>query len=452
MENQNIGNEATEGPAKKQKVEDPSHDATVTLANNSNDKIRYHVLILGASYGSLLSSKLLLAGHSVTLVCRQATAALLNEKGSIVRIPIKKVGPEPLPNNLPDKVELRSSELQQITGGVLRAMTPETVLTNADTVTNYDLVVLAMQEPQYGADNVRPLMERIANAKLPVMAITNMPILPYLARIPKIQSLLNEDDDSTDKDALSGCFAHPDLWKIFDPSLVTQASPDPQAVRPPDEPPNVLVVNLASNFKCAPFAHDQHTQLLQQLEQDILNARFQWTDPSSPSSQPIPIQVRVQLRISTSLFVPMAKWAMLLTGNYRCIKPYPDPPVAIRDVVCGSPSVDDNDDDQTHAITKASSQAVYEWVIRTCVKYGAQPNDFVPFDKYHAAAQSLIHPSSAARALADNNATQIERIDQLICVLARHMGTETKCCTRIVAIVDEWLRQNRNKATQVKPS
>ena len=35
----------------------------------------YKILILGASYGSLLGTKLLMAGHDVTLVCRAQTAA-----------------------------------------------------------------------------------------------------------------------------------------------------------------------------------------------------------------------------------------------------------------------------------------------------------------------------------------------------------------------------------------
>ena len=34
------------------------------------------ILILGASYGSLLATKLLMAGHNVTLVCRKNTAEL----------------------------------------------------------------------------------------------------------------------------------------------------------------------------------------------------------------------------------------------------------------------------------------------------------------------------------------------------------------------------------------
>ena len=50
---------------------------------------RYSVLILGASYGSLLATKLLMAGHRVTLVCTGATAELINRAGTVVRFPLK---------------------------------------------------------------------------------------------------------------------------------------------------------------------------------------------------------------------------------------------------------------------------------------------------------------------------------------------------------------------------
>ena len=49
----------------------------------------HNILILGASYGSLLGTKLLMAGHNVTLVCREATAKLINEQGTEVRIRLK---------------------------------------------------------------------------------------------------------------------------------------------------------------------------------------------------------------------------------------------------------------------------------------------------------------------------------------------------------------------------
>ncbi len=50
---------------------------------------KYNVLILGASYGSLFGTKLLLAGHTVTLVCTKPTAELINREGTVVRFPIR---------------------------------------------------------------------------------------------------------------------------------------------------------------------------------------------------------------------------------------------------------------------------------------------------------------------------------------------------------------------------
>ena len=37
----------------------------------------YKILVLGASYGSLLGTKLIMAGHDATLVCRARTAELM---------------------------------------------------------------------------------------------------------------------------------------------------------------------------------------------------------------------------------------------------------------------------------------------------------------------------------------------------------------------------------------
>ena len=48
-----------------------------------------NILILGASYGSLLATKLLMAGHNVTLVCRKKTAELINRVGIEVRIKLR---------------------------------------------------------------------------------------------------------------------------------------------------------------------------------------------------------------------------------------------------------------------------------------------------------------------------------------------------------------------------
>src|SRR6185503_16218125 len=196
------------------------------------------ILVLGASYGSLFATKLLMAGHRVTLVCTAATAGLINREGTRVRFPLK-VASKALP-------------------GVLAAATPGEVDPGA-----FDLVVLGMQEAQYGAHGVRELMSRIAHARKLCLAIMNMPPLAYLRRIPGIAS-----------EALEGCYADPAVWQAFDPALVTLASPDPQAFRPAGEPKNVLQVGLPTNFKAARFEDEGHTALLRGLEEDIERARF----------------------------------------------------------------------------------------------------------------------------------------------------------------------------------
>lgn len=130
-----------------------------------------NILILGASYGSLLGTKLLMAGHNVTLVCRAKTAELINREGTEVRIKLRDeaVHRAIFSRDLPGKLD-----------AVTRA--------NVD-LSRYDMVGLAMQEPQYTNHTVRVLMVRIAAAKLPCLSIMNMPPLPYLKRIPSLADM-----------------------------------------------------------------------------------------------------------------------------------------------------------------------------------------------------------------------------------------------------------------------
>jgi hypothetical protein len=348
-----------------------------------------NVLVLGASYGSLFATKLLMAGHRVALVCTRPTADLINREGTIVRMPIK--GREA-------PIELRSKTLP----GELSAATPEEV----DPAT-FDLIVLGMQEAQYGAPGVRELMGRVAKSRKPCLAIMNMPPLPYLKRIPGLAT-----------GELEACYADPGVWKDFDPAQVTLASPDPQAFRPPDQPKNVLQVGLPTNFKAARFDGAEATALLRRLEADIDAARF---DPGDG-----PIEVPVKLKVHDSVFVPLAKWPMLMAGNYRCIRR--DDMISIRDAV--------------HASVE-TSRDVYDWVWKLCAALGAGDDDMVPFEKYAKAAEGLGKPSSAARALF-GGARHIERVDCLVRRIARQQGLESRTLDEIVGLVDERLETNRS--------
>jgi hypothetical protein len=264
-----------------------------------------------------------------------------------------------------------------------------------------------MQEPQYSASGVRELLGRIAASRVPTMAVTNMPLLPYLKRIPGL-----------DTDRLHSCFSEAALWDDFDPELLTLCSPDPQAFRPPEEKPNVLQVRLPTNFKAARFVSQAHTQMLLQLEQDIEAARFSLGDGDL-------IEVPVKLRVHESIFVPLAKWAMLMTGNYRCVQQ--DQMRPIKDAV--------------HSDIEAS-RAVYDWVVNLCIGLGGQAADFVPFEKYAKAATSLASPSSAARALA-GGAQKIERVDKLVALIGAQKGMHLEAIDATVAMVDDWLTRNR---------
>jgi len=344
------------------------------------------ILILGASYGSLLGAKLALAGHEVKLVCLPQEAALINAKGAVVRMPVK--GREGL-------VELNSKDMPgQLSAAGTADVNPK----------NYDLVGLAMQEPQYRSPGVRELLDDVATSRVPCMSIMNMPPLPYLARVPGIDP----------KQCVSS-YTDASVWANFDPRMMTLCSPDPQAFRPPEEEANVLQVRLPTNFKAARFDSDAHTAILRELAEGIERSRFEG------------MELPVKLKVHDSVFVPLAKWAMLLAGNYRCVQR--EGMVPIKQAVHGN---------------LEESRSVYEWVVDLCVSLGASRDDMVPFDKYANAALSLGSPSSAARALAAG-APHIERVDRLVQSVAAQRGRHNPVVDEVVERVDAWLVKNRRK-------
>ena len=88
---------------------------------------------------------------------------------------------------------------------------------------------------------------------------------------------------------------------------------------------------------------------------------------------------------------------------------------------------------------------IYDWVRELCVKLGASPDDLVPFDKYAAAAMTLVRPSSAARALFAG-APNIERVDRLVQTIAAQQGMRNAVLNDTVGMVDARLEMNRKAA------
>ena len=103
----------------------------------------YNILLLGASYGSLLASKLLFGGHTIHLVCLPAEADLINAEGFKVKLPVR---------GRAEPVLLESRKLPgKVTAGPAAGVEPK----------QYDLVGLCMQEPQYRSAGVRELLDAV---------------------------------------------------------------------------------------------------------------------------------------------------------------------------------------------------------------------------------------------------------------------------------------------------
>ncbi|HEY1921723.1 MAG TPA: hypothetical protein VGG44_03075, partial [Tepidisphaeraceae bacterium] len=158
-----------------------------------------NILILGASYGSLLASKLMLAGHNVSLVCLPAEAGLINAEGFRVRMPVK---------GRKEQIEIDSRKLPgRVAAGGPGDFDPK----------HFDLIGLAMQEPQYRSPGVRELLHTVGVRGMPCMSIMNMPPLPYVKRIPGLNYA-----------ALIPAYTDATVWDGFDPKKITLCSPDPQ--------------------------------------------------------------------------------------------------------------------------------------------------------------------------------------------------------------------------------
>ena len=138
----------------------------------------------------------------------------------------------------------------------------------------------------------------------------------------------------------------------------------------------MLQVTLPTNFKVARFDVERGNEIVRQLEKEIDAIRFEAAEGK--------LELPVKLRFYDSVFVPLAKWPMLLAGNYRCI-------------------TDDGMRTAKEAVHTdlEASRSIYDFVIEVCTKIGASRDDLVPFEKYAAAANDLSRPASAARALSN---------------------------------------------------
>ena len=349
------------------------------------------VLVLGAAYGMLPGVKLSLAGHAVTLVGREEEIAAMAASGLSLTLPMRK---EAAP------CVLRVPVAECASAGHVALTTPE-----AAAADQHDFVILAMQEPQFAAPEVAGLMQRLVAAGLPCLSIMNLPPRPYLAALGSVPQA-----------ALEGVYASDAVWRGVPAERLSVACPDAQAVRLDPARAGDLTVTLPSNFKATPFADPAAQALLERLAHDMSRLKVDGQRPP------------VYLLARQSRFVPLAKWPMLLAGNFRCLTAAGLRPIA--DAVWADPD---------------ESRAIYAEVLELVHLLGAPEEDLVPFATYAAAARQLVRPSSVARALA-GGAQNVERIDRLVANLLRANLAPSPRIEAIAGDVDARLAANRARA------
>ena len=341
------------------------------------------ILVLGAGYGLLFAVRAALGGHHITIVCRPGEAEVLNAEGPVIDLPARKTG-------------IRMQISRQNASLDIVAVSPNSVDPGA-----YDLVVLAMQETHFRDPEISNLSLKIAGNEQPVVSIMNMALPPFLKRLPGVWH-----------DDLSEFYHAPDLWAEFSPSAFTHSSPDPQAIRPDPSRKNYVKVTLDSNFKIAPFAQPKHSKMLRSLCRSANLAASLHNSLSRPRVQLLPVR---------SEFTPLAKWPMLMTGNYRCITD--GTPMSIAETIA--------DDSIT-------SRRLYECTRHLCTVLGADVDALVTYEAYVKAASQLSSPSSVALAL-EHGRTRIERMDKVIQFLHLASGLPNPDLDRIVVTIDNRL-------------
>ena len=355
----------------------------------------YNILIMGASYGSLLASKLLFGGHKIHHVCLPAEADLINAEGFRVRLPVK---------GRKEPVELDSRKLPgKVTAGGAAGVDP---------------AELRPDRPgDAGAAVSLARRARIAGRGGQVARALHVDHEHAAAALPQAHPRPRTYD------AAKPAYTDPTVWDSFDPGSHDAVQPRPAGNPPAGGEGQRAEVTLPTNFKVGPLRRRQaHRHPAPAREARSTPIRF---DPGDGSK----IELPVKLSVHDSVFVPLAKWAMLLAGNYRCVTKD-----GMR-TAQGSRA-------QRHRDLARRSTTWWS----TCASSSAPtPSDLVPFEKYANAAQSLARPASAARAL-QNGAPNIERADKLVQLIAKQKGLSHPAIDAQVALVDERLAANRKKA------
>jgi len=329
------------------------------------------IIFFGASYSLIFATKYAQSDIKVDIVCSKS------EKEKINKLKIEY--------SLNDKVSLRTIEIKNLKK--INFITEANELSKS-----YLIAYLGMPAHAYDEYNVKEILKILIEKKIPMISLMNLPPYRYLEKI-------NFFKDKKIKETYNKNFL------INIPSeILTHASTEPQIKRKN----NIVSLKHTGTLRLSKFNSKKNNLALNKAV-----ALFNSNIESS-----IPLKIKVY----DSLFVPLNKLPMLMTGNYRCFdgkKYYSIKKVLNENIIL--------------------SKKIYDLVVNCLVLAGAEKKNFFSFYTYLKSSKTLNQISSIAMNI--RRKKNIERADILVQQILLKLKIKDKNIFRINKIYDKYQKK-----------
>ena len=253
---------------------------------------------------------------------------------------------------------------------------------------NYDLVILAVQEPTLSNPKIVEILSFISKNSIPILSIMNIPLLNFLKDIVGIQNIVNSET----------IYSSLKYSNLLNSKLIINSNPEPQIFS--KDKFNRLNIRLGGVFRCSS---------LNILNKDII------LDLTKSIENGLPTKIKSY----KSPWVSLSKLPMLMTGNYRCLNNF-----KLKSIY-----------ESVHLNTNLSEK-IYNQIIEIMKKLGAGREAIIPFKLYLRASVKLDAPSSVCRTII-NGKQNVERVDKLVQNIAKSISYNSPEIDEIVYNIDE---------------
>lgn len=330
-------------------------------------------LVIGANYGLLLAGMLIERNFDVEVFGTEKQVETLRQEGFSF--------------NMNDSFwkYMPSNELKFI---------------NSFTENNYDLAILAVQEPTLSNQKIAEIISLISKDSIPILSIMNIPLLSFLKDVVGIHNINNPEI----------IYSSLKYSNLLNSKLIINCNPEPQIFS--KDKFNHLNIRLGGVFRCSS---------LNMLSKDII------LDLTKSIENGLPAKIKSY----RSPWVSLSKLPMLMTGNYRCLSDF-----KLKSIF-----------ESVYQDTK-QSEIIYNQVIEMMKKLGAGREAIIPFKFYLRASVKLDAPSSVCRSIVSGN-QNVERVDKLVQSISKSIGYNSPEIDKIVNNIDESINFFKSKNNKI---